>query len=344
MGIFSAKTRLHAWMPPIQPLSGGVSMVSQSGNVGVQMLGWGMERGVGFSKFISSGTEGNIQCEAYIDYLGSDPDTKVILAYLEGVKEGRLFFETARRTARKKPIILFKGGKTDVGSNAARSHSGAMAGSYTVFKAACHQAGFVEAETTDRLLDYAAVFLHYPLPKGNRIAILTRGGGWGVVAADACRQWGMELPLLSDRLIEKLNRILPPYWSHGNPVDMAATLNPEALPNCLEALIQEEGVDGIIVQGVESRQRSLLMAERLKEMNLLEDIDLGINKNETPEIQKLMEIAAAHQKPVLMVSPLSNITRSVSFGGQEAVIFSTPERAVRAMAKLCLYHSYLQRA
>ena len=330
-------------MPPVQPLSGGVSFVSQSGNVGVQMLAWGMERGVGFSKFISSGTEGDILCEDYIDYFSSDPETKVILAYIEGLKNGRHFFETARKAAQTKPVILFKGGKTDVGSKAARSHSGALAGRYTLFKAACHQAGLIESETTDSLLDYTAAFLHYPLPRGKRIAVLTRGGGWGVVAADACREWGLELPLLSDRVIEKLDRVLPPYWSHGNPIDMAATLNPEALPKCLEVLIQEKNVDGIIAQGVDARQRSLLMAERLQKMNLLEKIDLGKNRKEAPEVQMIMEIMAHYKKPVIMVSGLSSMTRSVSFGGRETVIFPTPERGVRAMAKLWQYSRYLQR-
>lgn len=343
MGIFSANTRLHALMPPVQPLQGRVSYVSQSGNVGVQMLGWGMERGVGFSKFVSSGTEGNIQCEDYLEYFASDPDTKVILAYLEGLKDGRRFLETARKAALVKPVILFKGGKTDVGSRAAQSHSGALAGRYPLFKAACHQVGLVEAETTDGLLDYTAAFLHYPLPRGKRIAVLTRGGGWGVVAADACREWGLELPTLSNRLIEKLNQVLPPYWSHGNPIDMAATLNPEALPRCLEALIQEDSIDGIIAQGVDARQKSLLMAEKLKKEHLLEDIELEENLPESPEVEMILDLMESYKKPVVMVSGLSSMTRSVSSGSRETVIFPTPERGVRSMAKLCQYGAYLEK-
>jgi acyl-CoA synthetase (NDP forming) len=342
MGIFSANTRLHALMPPVQPLRGGVSYVSQSGNVGVQMLGWGMERGVGFSKFVSSGTEGNIQCEDYVEYFSSDPDTRVILVYLEGLKNGRRFLEVARKAALTKPVILFKGGKTDVGSRAAQSHSGALAGRYALFKAACHQIGLIEAETTDGLLDYTAAFLHYPLPRGKRIAVLTRGGGWGVVAADACREWGLELPRLPDRLIEKLNQVLPAYWSHGNPIDMAATLNPEALPRCLEALIQEEGIDGIIAQGVDARQRSLQMAEKLKKEKLLENIDLEKSKPQSSEVKMILDLMDTYKKPVVMVSGLSSITRTVFSGAREAVIFPTPERGVRAMAKLCQYGAYLQ--
>jgi acyl-CoA synthetase (NDP forming) len=343
MGIFSAKTSLHALMPPVQPLRGGVSYVSQSGNVGVQMLGWGMERGVGFSKFVSSGTEGNIPIENYLEYFASDPDTKVILAYLEGLKDGKQFLEVSRKAALAKPVIMFKGGKTDAGSKAAQSHSGALASRYSLFKAACHQVGIVEVETTDGLLDCTSTFLHNPLPRGKRIAVLTRGGGWGVVAADACREWGLELPDLPDRVIEKLNQVLPAYWSHGNPIDMAATLNPEALPRCLETLIKEDFIDGIIAQGIDARRKSLLMAEKLKKEDLLKEVELEESEpSSSSEVQMVLDLMDTYKKPVVMVSGLSSIARTVTCGDREAVIFPTPERGVRAMSKLCQYGAFLQ--
>ncbi|MBA4395663.1 MAG: hypothetical protein C0407_19090, partial [Desulfobacca sp.] len=152
MGIFCAESRLHALMPPLQPLTGGVSYVSQSGNVGVQMLAWGRERGVGFSKFVSSGNEGDLQCEDYLEYFATDPETKVLLTYIEGLENGRSFLNIARKATRTKPLILFKGGKSDVGSKAAQSHSGALAGHYNLYKAAFLQAGIIEAETSDNLL------------------------------------------------------------------------------------------------------------------------------------------------------------------------------------------------
>ena len=343
MGVFSASSHLHILMPPVQPPRGGVSYVSQSGNVGVQMLAWGMERGVGFSKFVSSGTEGNIQTEDYLEYFSTDPETKVLLTYIEGLKNGRRFLDIAGKAVQTKPIIYFKGGKSDAGSKAAQSHSGAMASRYNLFKAACRQAGLIEAETTDSMLDYAAVFLNYPLPRRNRIAVLTRGGGWGVVAADACREWGLELPVLSDRLIEKLNQILPAYWSHGNPVDMAATLNPEALPKCLEVLIQEEGVDGIIAQGVEARVKTSLSIERLGKMNLLDGIEVEEKQEEHLDVHLIMDLMAAYKKPVIMVSGVTSFTRAVSYRGRKTVIFPTPERGARAMAKLWQYSRHLQR-
>lgn len=343
MGIFCAESRLHALMPPILPLFGGVSLVSQSGNVGVQMLAWGKERGVGFSKFVSSGNEGDLQLEDYIEYFADDPDTKVILAYLEGLENGRRFLDIARKATRKKPLILFKGGKTDVGSKAAHSHSGALAGRYGLYQAAFRQAGIIEAETSDSLLDYAAAFLHYPLPQGKKIAVLTRGGGWGVVAADACREWGLELPALPNPLIKKLNQYLPPYWSRGNPIDMAATLNPEAVPQCLEALVQEEGIDGILALGVDFGKRTSQMVERLIEKDLLRGIDLGKKPDEQRDIHLIMKLMATHRKPMVMVSGISTATKTVSSPHGEAVLFPTPERAARAMAKLWQYSHFLQK-
>ena len=342
MGIFCAESKLHALMPPLQPLPGGVSYVSQSGNVGVQMLAWGKERGVGFSKFVSSGNEGDLQCEDYLEYFSEDPETKILLAYIEGLEKGRRFLEIARKATRSKPLILFKSGKSEAGSKAALSHSGALAGQYRLYQAAFQQAGVIEAETSDNLLDYTAAFLHYPLPKGNRMAILTRGGGWGVIAADACREWGLELAPLSDRVIKKLDKVLPSYWSRGNPLDMAATLNTDAFPICLEAVVKEKTVDGIIALGVEFGKRTSQMVERLKEMNLLGGIDIGKAPDEHRDIQLIMELMAVHKKPIVMVSGLSTFTKSYASAQRKTVLFPTPERAARAMGKLWQYSRYLQ--
>ena len=343
MGIFSAESSLHALMPPLQPLAGGVSYVSQSGNVGVQMLAWGQERGVGFSKFVSSGNEGDLQCEDYLEYFAEDPETKILLAYIEGLENGRRFLDITRKASRTKPLILFKSGKSEAGSRAALSHSGALAGQYRLYQSAFQQAGVIEAETSDNLLDYTAAFVHYPLPKGNKIAVLTRGGGWGVIAADACREWGLELAPLSDSLIQKLDKVLPSYWSRGNPIDMAATLNTDAFPICLEEVIKEEKVDGIIALGVDFGKRTSQMVERLKEMNLLEGIHIGKAPDEHRDIQLIMELMAVHQKPIVMVSGISTFTKSYASAQGRTVLFPTPERAARAMAKLWQYSRFLLR-
>jgi len=344
MGVFSAGSSLHALMPPLQPKDGGVSYVSQSGNLGVQMLDWGEERGVGFCKFVSSGTEGDIRTEEYIEYFATDPDTRVILTYIEGLDDGRSFFRSAKRAAREKPVIVFKSGKTQEGTRAAKSHSGAMAGTYSIYESAFRQAGIIHAKTTDTMLDYAAAFLHLPLPRGNRIVLMTRGGGWGVVAADACRQNGLALPPLSDSLIRTMNEVLPVYWSHGNPVDLAATLNPEAFPACLEALITEDGVDGVIALGVDFGKRTRVLSERVRKIGGADREDQKEESIAAPNhIHMAMDMMEAYDKPVVMVSGINSYARTVSYNNRETVIFSTPERAAGAMAKLCEYSRFLRK-
>ena len=186
MGIFSSQKELHALMPPTMPLKGPVAMVSQSGNVGVQMLAWGMDEGVGFEKFVSSGNEGDLNSADYLAYFAHDDTTRVILAYMEGVGPGLDLYPVARQAALQKPVLLFKGGRTRTGGKAAASHSGAIAGSNRVFKAAMRQAGVIEIQTSQAMMDCAKAFSNLPLPKGNRVGILTRGGGWGVITSDAC--------------------------------------------------------------------------------------------------------------------------------------------------------------
>jgi len=185
MGIFSSQTELHALMPPTMPLKGPASMLSQSGNVGVQMLAWGTDEGVGFDKFVSSGNEGDLNSADYLAYFAHDDATRVILAYLEGIGPGMDLYPIAREAALQKPVLLFKGGRTQAGGKAAASHSGAIAGSNRVFKAAMHQAGVIQIQTSQAMMDCAKAFSNLPLPQGNRVGILTRGGGWGVITSDA---------------------------------------------------------------------------------------------------------------------------------------------------------------
>ena len=179
MGIFSASASLTALMPPVRPKKGSVSLVSQSGNIGTQMLGWGEKFAVGFSKYVSSGNEGDLRSEDYLRFLGQDPETRVILLYIEGLDDGREFFEKAKKITSHKPIIAFKGGRTLAGSRAAKSHSGAMAGVKEIYEAAFRQAGILRASTPEEMLEWGAAFSSLPPLRGKRVAILTRGGGWG---------------------------------------------------------------------------------------------------------------------------------------------------------------------
>ena len=250
MGICSAPATLFALGAPNFPLRGSVGFISQSGNLGVQLLSWGKRRGVGFSRFVGSGNEANTEVTDYLAFLGSDPETSTIALYLEGLEDGRRFLEVATGIARRKPIVVLKGGKGDQGSRAVRSHSGALAGSLELFSGMFEQAGITVADTSEEFIDLVTAFSSLPLPRGGRVAVLTMGGGWGVVAADACDREGLTLATLPPELIEEMDSYLPTYWSRGNPVDLVGNLRRNNHFRAIDALARSEAVDMVVIMGI----------------------------------------------------------------------------------------------
>jgi len=346
MGIFSASANLTALMPPVRPRKGKVSLVSQSGNIGTQMMGWGEKFGVGFLKYVSSGNEGDLRSEDYLAFLGNDPETKVILFYIEGLDDGREFFEASRKITPHKPIIAFKGGKTLAGARAAKSHSGAMAGVRELYEAAFRQAGIIWATTTEEMLEWAAAFSSLPLPRGNRVAILTRGGGWGVITADACNELGLEVPPLEEKIIQTMDSFLPSYWSRGNPVDMVATIAMEAYIKGLEALISWDKADAVIslsgdagplamiVSDVKKRTESIIAPEKMERIIQL------VAENRTQVYQRVGELIEKYRKPIFAVG--ANLVRGKGGGQPDFTLaqFRTPERAAKAAGVLYQYYRY----
>jgi acyl-CoA synthetase (NDP forming) len=346
MGIFSASARLTALMPPVRPRRGAVSLVSQSGNIGTQMLGWGEKFAVGFSKYVSSGNEGDLRSEDYLDCLGRDPDTRVILFYIEGLDDGREFLTKARNITPRKPIIAFKGGRTEAGSRAAKSHSGAMAGVREVYEAAFRQAGILWASTTEEMLELAAAFSSLPLPRGNRIGILTRGGGWGVITADACNELGLEVPPLDESIIRRLDSLLPAFWSRGNPVDMVATMGMDPYMECLEALISWEKVDAVIsLSGDAGPLVHLLPDIKKKAENILpsektEKMMQQVSESRMRIYERVCELVEKYRKPVFAVG--ANFPRGKGSGRTDFALaqFRTPERAAKTAGVMYQYYQY----
>ena len=250
MGIYSGSSSLFALGAPNFPLRGGVGFISQSGNLGVQLLSWGKRRGVGFSRFVGSGNEANTEVTDYLEFLASDPETHTIALYLEGLEDGRRFLQVAGSIARTKPIVVLKGGKGDQGNRAVRSHSGALAGSLDLFQGMFEQAGIIVADTSEEFIDLVTAFSSLPLPGGGRVAVLTMGGGWGVVAADACDREGLELAALPDSLVKELDSFLPTYWSRGNPVDLVGNLRRDNHFKAIDALARSDAVDMVVIMGI----------------------------------------------------------------------------------------------
>jgi acyl-CoA synthetase (NDP forming) len=347
MGLYSAGPRLNALMPPVAPLDGGLSMFSQSGNVGVQMLYWGNNKGLGFEKFVSSGNEADLTCGDYLAYFGDDEATKVVLAYMEGINPESNLLDVARGVCRRKPVLIFKGGRTDTGGKAAASHSGAMAVSSRLLRAAFRQAGIIEIEDSQGLMDAAKAFSTYPVPRGNRVGILTRGGGWGVITADICEEQGLVVPPLPDELMQRFNKILPPFWSHGNPVDMAANILLEPFMECMEILAEWDGVDSVIalggsIQGVFDFDAKVEGTKELKETVVLaREVAREYTTQHDVVLDHTKDLVDRTGKPVITVTLGDYDGFKSDLRDHGVVSYATPERAVRALKRMVDYRRFL---
>jgi acyl-CoA synthetase (NDP forming) len=254
IGLFSPAAGVNTYpqvlMKDVPSEPGSVGGFSQSGSF-VDYLVWFLaEKGLRFSTVVSCGNECDLAAEDYLEYLGQDEQTRTIVAYMEGVKDGRRFFEVAREVGRRKPIILWKGGMSEQGARAAASHTGALAGSASVWRAMFKQTGIVDVTSVAEVVDCAVAFHYLPLPKGRRVAVIGGQGGTGVGTADNCHALGLELPSLSERTAARLRDVLPPIGtSVGNPTDtgVASLLDPGLYEKAIEIVAGDEGVDMILV-------------------------------------------------------------------------------------------------
>ncbi len=249
MGYWSATSNLRAFMFPLPVRDGPLAFVSQGGNVGGAVVISGYHRGVGFHRYVSCGCAADIQIEHYIEYFGEDPAVKVVLAYIEGLADGKRFLEKVSRVTPRKPVIVLKPGKTDAAAKAIISHSGALAGTDDIYEAAFKSIGVLRVDSPEELLDVAIGFLTQPLPRGRNVAILTPGGSYGVLCADACAAEGLNVVKLPQKVIAELDRVFPPRWSRGNPVDPAGDRNFITYLTAPMKLLRVDEVDALIFMG-----------------------------------------------------------------------------------------------
>jgi len=345
-GIVNAHHKLYAEMPPIFPFAGPVSIVSQSGNIVGTMMRMTMESGFGCSKCISSGNEADLHAEDYMRYLADDPQTRVIISYVEGFKHGRRFFETAKEVTKKKPIVMLKTGETPAGAVAAKSHTASLAGLDSVVDAMCQQTGIVRVRHLDELVDSSTAFLCHPLPKGRRVGIVTAGGGWGVLCADACAKRGLDVVKFPPELIEELNTFMPPWWSHGNPVDLVAGIFGEKVLTCVETVLRSRAVDGVIFLGI---MPALPMDQFRKAMRTDEKDRLreAILEAIIHVFDRLKEMTAKYDKPVVVGSEPIAFGQALStkiiraLAERNAVSYDMPHKPADAFASLANYAEYL---
>jgi acyl-CoA synthetase (NDP forming) len=353
MGICNPHNNLYCTGSPIMPRPGSTALVAQSGNMGIQLLAFAEQQGIGIRAFCGSGNEAMMTIEDYLDGFEVDTLTRTVILYVESVKNGRRFFEAARRVGRQKPIVLLKGGRSDAGNRAAASHTGAMTSDIKIFEAACRQAGIVLAKEPMDLLDLAAAFSSLPLPEGRRAAIVTLGGGWGVVTADLCAEYGLEVPGLSPQLIEKMDQLLPAYWSRSNPIDLVGIRDPAVPLTALEALMKWEGCDAVINLGIMGRRimvkrfgQSVLKADPQYDQAFVDQMNQQFLDFEKQYIEYIVKLMETYQKPIFGVSLLPDEKNQTLYriagSDYKGVFYPTPERAVKSFAKMFEYHRFLK--
>lgn len=247
LGVMSPLTGLNATFASAMARPGSVGFISQSGALCTSILDWSFRENVGFSAFMSIGSMLDVGWGDLISYLGDDPRTQSIVIYMESIGDARSFLSAAREVALTKPIIVIKAGRTAAAAQAAASHTGALTGSDEVLNAAFRRCGVLRVDTIDDLFNMAEVLAKQPRPKGPRLTILTNAGGPGVLATDALITEGGELAELSPSTIEALNQLLPPHWSHHNPIDILGDADPERYVKALEIVAKDPNSDGLLV-------------------------------------------------------------------------------------------------
>jgi acyl-CoA synthetase (NDP forming) len=298
--------------------------------------------GIGFSKFISTGNEADLHLEDYLEYLAQDQNTGVITAYMEGLREGRRFFQLAKRTTANKPIIVIKSGGTKASARAVKSHTGVLAGSDAVYDAAFRQAGVIRVHDNDELCDVLVALLNQPLPRNNRVGILAIGGGLGVMSAQACEQEGLKVEPLSSLTMEKLDSYLPSRWSRGNPVDTAGMIAAKRhlLFAALIALMEDENVDAVLLL-----LPMVFNSERIKVfLNLNDQEAKSFQEVQKEHLRMVKKRATECGKPFFVV-PLFRDEEATSFLLSEGIpAYRSPRRAARVLRHLAWYSHYLKSA
>lgn len=324
MGVINTNStvQLNATFAPTPPLRGGISFLSQSGALGVAILDHARNINVGFAKFASLGNKADVSGNDLLTSWEDDPDTKIILLYLENFGNPRNFAVLARRISKKKPLIAVKSGRTEAGSRATVSHTGALGGSDIAAEAVFAQTGVIRAYSIEELFDYAMAFARQKPPKGKRVAIVTDAGGPAIMCTDALIQEGMELATLKRETIESMRHWAPAEASLTNPVDLIAAAGPEEYRKALDAVLADDHVDAAIAIYVPP-----------------------IVAFEVDVARAIWEAAARHDKPVLC----NFLGRSQESPGFVELVqhkipsYLFPESAAKTIATMFRYGEYLKR-
>ena len=323
LGVINAdpSVRLNASFASGMPIEGSIAFASQSGALGEAVLDYASGENIGFSKFISMGNKADVNENDILDYLRTDPMTKVILLYLEDIIDGRKFVDTVSRVTQEKPIIAVKAGVSPEGAKAASSHTGALAGSDEAYNAILKQSGVIRVESIIDLFDYARAFAKQPLPRGNRVAIITNGGGPGIMATDASVRYGLQIAQFSDETKNKLRAGLPREASVNNPIDLIGDAQADRYQLALGSL-SDDNVDCGLV---------LLTPQAMVDLKKV--------------AETIASVGPKSGKTILAsLLGLGDVTPAVGLLESKGVPnYSFPESAVRALAAMSEYKAWIGR-
>lgn len=308
------------FLPPPLPAPGDIAFLSHSGAFCAAVIDWSRQQGFSFSRLVSLGNQTDITETDLLPFAAADEHTRVVAMYLESLPDGRRFIREARSVTYTKPIVVLKVGRSESGKRAAASHTGALAGTDAAYDSAFEQAGVLRANTAEELFEWSRALAWLPLPQGRRIAVLTNAGGPGVMSADFIELNGMTLATLSAKTRQQLRTLLPPAASLLNPVDMLSSASPREYATCLQILLADDGVDGVLV---------VLPPPPMHATEAVADA--------------LIPIIAASRKPVTIALMGSNLVREAwrRFNAARIPTYDFPERAASALACLTRRAEYL---
>jgi acetyltransferase len=339
-GVISTPSSMCAQIVAPYPPPGRIAIVSQSGNFVSSFMNHSRLSGVGVSRAVSAGNAAQVGVADFLEYFAADPETDVALVYVEGIRDGRRFYERLRGVCEQIPVVLVKGGASTAGARAAASHTGSLATDDRVFDGMCRQAGAIRAATIEEAFEAAATFATQPLPAGPGVAVVSTAGGWGVVTADAISGTDLTLLPLPDELVAQLDEKLPPRWSRNNPIDLAGGETKDTIPDVLTTVARHPAVESIVFlgMGIQSNQGKLERDGPFFPDYGLERIVGFHDRQDRRYTETASHLVDELGKPILtatelaVTSPDNAAVRGVVEGGRYC--YPSSNRAVTALAHL----------
>ncbi|MBI5332654.1 MAG: CoA-binding protein [Candidatus Aenigmarchaeota archaeon] len=301
-----------------RPGHGGISFISQSGAFGAILMDLLASEGIGLAKFISIGNRIDIDESEALEYLRNDNETKTIALYIEGVKNGRNFFNVLKKTAKQKPVIVMKAGRTGAGIEAVSSHTGTLAGHSKIFSAVFKQSHAIEATKIEDLGDFSKIFASQPFPKGKRVQIITNGGGLGILCIDELEKKQLKIAKLAEKTIKHIEKNVPAYVSVSNPMDLSGDATTERFELAIETCLKDKNTDALVI--------AILLQISAVQSNI---VDVIIN-------------AKKHKKPIVVCSIGGDFTTKHKklLEQHDIPTYPTPQRAIKSLQALMKYAEY----